>query len=65
MDKQEIKDYLIEVAEYSEARVNSMSPYQLVNAYLRYEGIIGYTDLILGIIGAAYDIKFNDNGVEV
>lgn len=50
MKKEDLKDYLVYVAEYSEERVNKMSNYALLDAWLRYNGIIGFTDDIIDII---------------
>ena len=50
MNKEDLKDYLVYVAEYSEERVNKMSNYALLDAWLRYNGIIGFTDDIIDIV---------------
>ena len=50
MDREELKDYLVYEAEYSERRVNKMSDYELLDAWLRYNGIIGFTDDIVDIV---------------
>lgn len=53
-----IKDldkYLVEECEYRPQRVANMSAYDKVDAWLKWEGIIGYTDEILRIIGIAYN----------
>ena len=50
MKKEDVKDYLVYVAEYSEERVNKMSNYALLDAWLRYNGIIGFTDNIIDIV---------------
>jgi len=57
MTKQDLKDYLIEEAEFKPEWVNNATPYQLVDAYLKYNGIIGYTDDIFAAVGAALDIE--------
>ena len=57
MTKEELQDYLIEEAEYSEQQVLSMSSFELLDAYLKYNGIIGYTYDIIGVVQAAYDIE--------
>ena len=50
MNKEDVKDYLVYEAEYSERRVNKMSDYELLDAWLRYNGIIGFTDDIVNIV---------------
>ena len=50
MKKEDLKDFLVYVAEYSEERVNKMSNYALLDAWLRYNGIIGFTDDIIDIV---------------
>ena len=50
MSKEDYKDYLVYEAEYSERRVNEMSDYELFDAWLRYNGIIGFTDDIVDIV---------------
>lgn len=50
MNKEDLKDYLVYEAEYSEERVNKMSDYELFDAWLRYNGIIGYTYDIIDLV---------------
>ena len=50
MTKYELKKYLVYEAEYSEERVNSMSDEELLDAWLRWNGIIGYTWDIIDIV---------------
>lgn len=50
MNKEYLKDYLVYEAEYSEIRVNKMSDYELLDAWLRYNGIIGFTDDIIDVV---------------
>ena len=50
MKKEDLKDYLVYEVEYSERRVNKMSDYELFDAWLRYNGIIGFTDDIVDIV---------------
>lgn len=57
MDKEDIKDYLITEAEYSGKRVDNMSNIELFDAWLKYEGIIGYTQDILEVVEAIFDQK--------
>lgn len=50
MKKEDLKDFLVYEAEYSEERVNKMSNYALLDAWLRYNGIIGFTDDIIDVV---------------
>ena len=50
MSKEDYKDYLVYEAEYSEEMVNKMSDYDILDAWLRYNGIIGYTDDIIDVV---------------
>ena len=54
MTKEELKEYLVYEAEYSQEKVDNMSDYELVDNYLIYEGIIGYTQDILDVVAAAF-----------
>lgn len=44
---QNLKDELIDVCEYTPERVENMSRYEMIDRYLKYFGIIGYTDDII------------------
>lgn len=57
MTKEELKDYLVEEAEYLRYVVDNMSNYSLLDAYLQYNGIVGYTDDILDCVQAIYGIE--------
>lgn len=52
MTRQDLKNYLINEAEYGEAHVNDMDDTELLNSWLVYNGICGYTDDILDIVHA-------------
>ena len=54
MTKEELKEYLVEEAEYSQEEVDNMYDYELVDNYLIYEGIIGYTQDIIDVVAAAF-----------
>lgn len=47
MTKEELKDYLISEAEYTQEEVDNMSDRDLFDKYLIYEGIINFTDNII------------------
>lgn len=53
----DLDDYLQEEAEYSSEQVKLMTPFDKVNAYLQWNGIIGYTPEILAVTFAAYNIS--------
>lgn len=50
MTKEGLKYYLTTEAEYTEEQVNEMSDYELLDSYLTWEGIIGWTDTIVEIM---------------
>lgn len=52
MTKEDLKNYLAEEAGYDREDVESMDGHQMMDAYLKYEGIIGYTDEIIGLVKA-------------
>lgn len=60
MEKEELKDYLITEAEYSEEEVNDMSNAELIDSWLKYQGIIGYTSDILDTIEMVYNVTLRD-----
>ncbi len=47
MNKQELQDFLINEAEYNEEDVMEMSAYELFDKFIRYEGLIGWTDMLI------------------
>lgn len=55
----ELDDFLECECGYSSEAIVKMTPYQKVNNWLKYNGIIGYTSDILDIISAAYNINLN------
>lgn len=50
MTREGLKYYLTTEADYTEEQVNNMSDYELLDAFLTWEGIIGWTDTIVGIM---------------
>lgn len=60
MDKDELKQYLIDEAECTESEVNEMDSTELLDSWLRYNGIIGYTDDIKDVIEAAFGVSLED-----
>ena len=55
-DRMELKEYLVDEAEYTAYYVESLSPLELVDAYLQYNGICGFTEDILNVVKAAYNL---------
>lgn len=47
MTKEGIKDFLTTEADYTEEQVNDMSDYELIDAYLNWEGLINWTSEIV------------------
>ena len=62
MSKEEIIEYLIDESEgvYTREELEAMSKVQLLDAYLTWEGIIGFTDDILEHIEAIYEVNLED-----
>lgn len=50
MNKNQLQDYLIYEAEYDEEEVLNMDAYELIDKWLRYEGLIGWTDCIISTV---------------
>lgn len=50
MTKKELKEYLVDEAEYSVQYVGNMTDYELFDAWLKWNGIIGYTDDIIDVV---------------
>lgn len=55
-----LKNYLVDEAEYTIEEVEDMDSYDLVNAYLRWNGIINYTDDIINVVFAAYKVDVDE-----
>lgn len=60
MTTDELKSYLVDEAEYEAESVESMTKSELLDAYLQYEGIIGYTYDILDIVENLYNVTLKD-----
>ena len=60
MTTDELKSYLVDEAEYEAESVESMTKSELLDAYLQYEGIIGYTSDILDIVENLYNVTLKD-----
>nr|DAL70955.1 MAG TPA: hypothetical protein [Caudoviricetes sp.] len=55
-DQMELKEYLIDEAEYDADYVESLSPLELVDTYLQYNGVCNFTEDILNLIKVAYNL---------
>ena len=62
MSKEEIIEYLVyeSEGEYTREELEAMSNRDLLDAYLTWEGIIGFTEDIIEHIEAIYEIKLED-----
>ena len=60
MTKNELKSWLIEEADYTEEEVNGFSSKDLVDAYLHWYGICGYTAGIIDVIKASGVLSDNN-----
>lgn len=58
MSKEELKNYLVDEAEYSIDEVNEMTDFDLVDNWLAWQGIVDWTEDIIDVIKAAYDVEF-------
>lgn len=55
-DQMDLKEYLIDEAEYDAEYVENLSPFELVDAYLRYNGFYNFTEDFLNLIKVAYNL---------
>jgi hypothetical protein len=60
MDKNELMEYLVTEAEYSENEVAEMTNTELVDHWLEYNGICGFTENIKEVVEAAFDVDLED-----
>jgi len=47
---------------FTDEEINEKSNYDLLNHWLNWNGIIGYTGTILGVIREIYDTELEDKG---
>lgn len=59
MEKIDLIEQLLDTGEYELIQLEAMTPYQLLDAWLTWEGIIGYTGQILDVFQAAYSITLD------
>lgn len=55
-DQMELKEYLIDEAEYDAGYVESLSPLELVDTYLQYNRVCNFTEDILNLVKVAYNL---------
>lgn len=55
-DQMELKEYLIDEAEYDADYVESLSPLELIDTYLQYNGVCNFTEDILNLVKVAYNL---------
>lgn len=57
--RQEIIDYLVDESEgeWTEEELSAMSNFELFDAYLTWEGIIGYTEKIMETVENIWNVK--------
>ena len=60
MDKNELMEYLVNEAEYSENKVAEMTNTELLDHWLEYNGICGFTEDIKEVVRAAFDVDLED-----
>lgn len=60
MDKNDLMKYLVEEAECSESEVAEMTNTELLDNWLMYNGIFGYTEDIKDVIEAAFNVDLED-----
>lgn len=60
MDKNDLMEFLVEEAGYSESEVAEMTNTELLDHWLEYNGICGFTEYIKGVIKAAFDVDLED-----
>lgn len=60
MDKTELMSYLVDEAEYSENEVAEMTNTELLDKWLKYNCICGFTEDIKDVIKAAFDVDLED-----
>lgn len=56
MTQDDLRDYLVTEAEYDVEEAENLNSYELVMAWLEWNGIIGFTSDILDVVAAAYNL---------
>lgn len=60
MDKNDLMEFLVVEAEGNESEVAEMTNTELLDNWLMYNGIFGYTEDIKDVIEAAFDVDLED-----
>lgn len=60
MDKNDLMEFLVVEAECNESEVAEMTNTELLDHWLEYNGICGYTEDIKDVIEAAFDVDLED-----
>lgn len=60
MDKNDLMEFLVVEAECNESEVAEMTNTELLDHWLEYNGICGFTEDIKGVIKAAFDVDLED-----
>lgn len=60
MDKNDLMEFLVVEAECNESEVAEMTNTELLDHWLQYNGICGYTEDIKDVIEAAFDVDLED-----
>lgn len=63
MTKDDVINVLIDEAEYDEKEVMEMSNYELIDKWLTWEGIIGYTEDIISAVLDVHGVELNDEEI--
>ena len=60
MDKNDLMEFLVVGAECNESEVAEMTNTKLLDHWLEYNGICGFTEDIKDVIEAAFDVDLED-----
>lgn len=60
MDKNDLMEFLVVEAECNESEVAEMTYTELLDNWLMYNGIFGYTEDIKDVIEAAFNVDLED-----
>jgi len=65
MTKDELKEYLVNVAEHTESEVENMTDFELIYAYLTWNGIIWFEDIIDAVRHAFGDMSDEEDITDI
>lgn len=60
MDKNDLMEFLVVEAECNESEVAEMTNTELLDNWLQYNGIFGFTEDIKDVIEAAFNVDLED-----